>query len=114
MSAQSFISHYTFVQQDLNFEAEIGIEIISGQFKVELDEWNQSGKAIDAVEHPSQIGRVAPCGLLAAQLDLAGHAHGLSFLPALARLHSDGGRAGPEPDGHFHLDTLTPRIRAAL
>lgn len=60
------------------------------------------------------MGRLAAGGLLAAQLDPARNADRLPFLPAVARLHPGGRCAGPEPDGHFHLDKVAPRIRAAL
>src|SRR5258707_4528677 len=114
MSAQSFISHCTFVQEDLNYEKEIGIEIIPGRFKVELDEWNWSDKTFDAMEPASQNRNVAPGGLLASQLDFARNAHSLSFLPLVAWLHPGRGRAGSDPDGYLHMDTLAPGICAAF
>ena len=63
----------------------------------------------------ARLGGIAPAGgVLAVELDAARPAHGLPVLPAVARLHPGGGRAGLAANWRVVVDAFSPGIRHAL
>ena len=63
----------------------------------------------------TRLGGIDPGrGLLAVELAAAGRSDGLSVLSAVARIHFGGRCVGAEAHGHFSLDPVAQKFRAAF